>query len=249
MSVDGLRVDALSAIRPPNIMALAARGAATFGAVTVSPAETLPAHASMITGVDPAVHGITWGDYQPQRGLIRTPTIFSAARAAGRTTALISGKNGFRHYLLADSVGYFADLDGGCAAVAGNASAMAARTDLVMVHFADVDLAGHRSGWMTPAYFDALRQVDASVGEMVAAAGPDATVILTADHGGRGSDHMGRSAEVMTIPWMIAGPRVGPGRALGPVDVRDTAATVLHVLGVPAPPGMGGRVVAEAFAR
>jgi arylsulfatase A-like enzyme len=250
MSVDGLRVDAIHAHRPPNILALAARGATTWNAVTVEPAETLPAHASMISGVDPAVHGITWGDYEPQRGLIRVPTIFTAARAAGRTTALVSGKNGFRHYLLPGSVGHFADLDGGCAAVAGNAAALALRTDLVMVHFADVDLAGHRSGWMGGAYAEALRQVDDAVGEMVGAAGPETTVILTADHGGQGRDHVGRRAEVVTIPWIIAGPRVATGRVLGPgIDVKDTAATVLHVLGVTPPTGMAGRVVSEAFAR
>ena len=47
---------------------------------------------------------------------------------------------------------------------------------------------------------------------------------------------------------MIAGPGIAAARILGePVDVKDTPATVLQVLGLPAIPGAAGRPVLEAF--
>ncbi|MFQ5859191.1 MAG: alkaline phosphatase family protein [Anaerolineae bacterium] len=62
ISVDGLRPDALSESVSPNIVALAQAGAYTGKAQTVLPAVTLVSHASMLSGVSPARHGLTWND-------------------------------------------------------------------------------------------------------------------------------------------------------------------------------------------
>jgi len=52
----------------------------------------------------------------------------------------------------------------------------------------------------------------------------------------------------MTIPWVIAGPSVRPGLVLSqPVRVYDTAPTAAAVLGLPVPPSMEGRPIAEAL--
>ena len=74
ISVDGLRPDLLQSTPTPHLDALVTNG--TFGtALAVRPVKTLPNHASMISGVDPSVHGITWNDYQPEKGVIEVPTI------------------------------------------------------------------------------------------------------------------------------------------------------------------------------
>ena len=249
ITVDGLRPDAMARVPPPNILALAARGAHTMAARTVLPANTLPAHASIVSGVDPAVHGITWGDYQPARGTIAVPTIFGVAHAAGMRTLLVCGKNVFRQLEAPGTIDHFADLpDGDHAVVTEAITHIAGGFRLLLLHLADVDLVGHVSGWMSDPYLRQIGDTDAAVGRMLAALPPGTTVILTSDHGGIELNHVTDRPEDVLIPWMIAGPGVAAGRVLAdPVDVKDTPATALQVLGLPSLPGAAGRPVLEAF--
>jgi len=248
VTIDGLRPDAMARSRMPNLQALAARGAQTMAARTVIPPNTLPAHASLISGVDPAVHGITWGDYRPALGTIAVPTLFTLAKAAGMRTALVCGKNVFRQLDAPGSIDHFADLNGGDHAVVSEAIAHLPGTRLMLVHLAETDLMGHRSGWLSPPYFGAVEDADTAIGRLLAAVPPATTVIFTSDHGGNGHDHLTTADVDMTIPWMIAGPGVRSGRVLpGGVDVKDTAATAARVLGLRLPDGTPSRVVEEAF--
>ena len=56
--LDGLRPDAVDAFRLDHVAELAARGAATFTARTVTPSVTAAAMASLFTGLAPARHGV-----------------------------------------------------------------------------------------------------------------------------------------------------------------------------------------------
>ncbi len=49
-------------------------------AQTVLPSVTLVSHASMLTGVTPARHAISWNDYKPERGIVKVPTVFCSPR-------------------------------------------------------------------------------------------------------------------------------------------------------------------------
>ena len=52
----------------------------------------------------------------------------------------------------------------------------------------------------------------------------------------------------MTIPWIVAGPRVvRRGPLTRPVRTIDTALTILNVLGIQAPRDATGSVVSEIF--
>src|SRR5437763_1437554 len=62
ISLDGLRPDAVTPTNMPTVARLAKEGAATANAQTVLPSLTLPAHTSMLTGLVPDRHGITWND-------------------------------------------------------------------------------------------------------------------------------------------------------------------------------------------
>lgn len=255
LSVDGLRPSVFEAPDPlraeaPNILGLSRRGVHTFAAQTVFPSHTLPAHASMLSGTTPAVHGFTWNDYQPARGAIGVPTVFSIARAAGLRTVMVVGKSKLRHLERPDSVDAFVLAGRGDADVANEAVVQVqAGFDLLFVHFPDTDLSGHASGWLSPTYLARVADADAAVGRLLAALPAHTTVILSADHGGNARTHGSTSREDMTIPWVLAGPRVTrPGRELvRPVRTVDTAATALFVLGLTLPADAAGRVVDEAF--
>lgn len=254
ISLDGLRPDALSEVRTPNLWVLAADGAASWTAQTILPSATLPAHGSMLSGYDVAKHGLTWNDYIPDNGFILTPTLFSIAHQAGLETEMIVGKEKLVHIAVPGTVDAFTYVprgDFGLAEVA--VAAIADGFDVLFVHFPGPDAAGHNYGWMSETYLGTVANTDEAVGRILdaldAAALRDSTLILvTADHGGHGELHGSSLPEDMTIPWIAAGPGVVPGLTLrSPVTVYDTAATALWALGLSLPDDMDGNPVLEAF--
>lgn len=250
ISIDGLRPDALGLAGATNVLGLAQRGAFTWKARTVFPSVTLVAHASMLSGVAPDVHGISWDDYRPDRGCISVPTVFGVAHDAGQRTVLVAGKQKFQHLNVPGTIDRFLLTPRGDADIANEAVVQVqAGFDLLFVHFPDTDLAGHTSGWLSSVYLARLAEADRAVGRLLGTLPPETTVILTADHGGHATNHGTAMTEDMAIPWIIAGPRVpGRGREIqATVRTADTAVTALYVLGIAAPTGVAGQVVGEAF--
>src|SRR5512135_1947477 len=83
ISEDGLRPDALSPELTPRHIALIHEGARAKDAETIPESDTLPSHASMLSGVSAREHGLWWNSYQSDRGFIHVPTIFSVAHEKG----------------------------------------------------------------------------------------------------------------------------------------------------------------------
>lgn len=248
ITVDGLRADAVAKANAPGIRILAGRGSCTYQAQTIVPPQTLPAHASMISGYPQSVHGITWTEYRGDKGTIKVPTIFSIAHAAGLRTVMVVGKQKLAHLNAPGTVDVFCLETGDKAVADRTVIEMAVGFDLMLAHFPDVDLAGHTSGWMSAPYLQQVAQADVAIGAVLAVLPSFTTVILTADHGGIGTNHGKNIPEDMTIPWIVAGPTVNESYVLTTrVNTMDTAATALHVLGLSLQPEASGRVVTEAF--
>jgi predicted AlkP superfamily pyrophosphatase or phosphodiesterase len=249
ISIDGLRPDAVRQPDTPNILALIQRGASTRQAQTILPSVTLASHASMLSGYNPVTHGITWDDYQPQRGTIAVPTVFTYAHAAGLRTVMVVGKNKLAHLDAPGTVDAYVCAEGGDADVANQALAVArGGFHLMFVHLPDVDLTGHAKGWMSPAYAAQVAATDQILGRILGALPAQTTVVLTADHGGHANTHGFNVPEDMTILWTIAGPTVTKGLSLSTaVKTTDTAATAAYVLGFKLAADVVGRPVLEAF--
>ena len=91
--------------RMPTLRALAARGVVAPQMATVFPSTTWPTHVSLVTGVSPVRHGVIGNSILDRRTgrredltgdpvydaatLLRAPTIYDLAHAAGRSTAAI----------------------------------------------------------------------------------------------------------------------------------------------------------------
>src|SRR5262245_26727028 len=108
ISVDGFAAYLLDDPKAPipNIRQLARDGAVVAGGMKVSnPSVTWPNHTSLVTGVRPDKHGVLVNGIFVRRGagipvtidprkdkqdLVRVPTLFDAAKAAGLTTAEIN---------------------------------------------------------------------------------------------------------------------------------------------------------------
>jgi predicted AlkP superfamily pyrophosphatase or phosphodiesterase len=261
ISVDGLRPDAIGKFAAPTIQRLMREGSYAPDAQTVLPSTTLPSHTSMLTGVDPDAHGITWNTDEPDRGYVRVPTVFGLARAAGFRTSAFFGKSKLNHIHSPATLDYVHALDGQLpwrrsgertARLVGEHLEQA-RPNVLFVHLIDTDYAGHLFGWMGRFYGQAVRDADAAVAALLVHA--DAhfgrgqyTVILTADHGGHARTHGTDAPEDTTIPWIVWGEGVRAGTQL-PFGIRttDTAATALWLLGLAVPATWTGRPVTEAF--
>lgn len=256
ISMDGFRPDALDTTITPVLRDLMARGASTVHAQTILPSATLPAHASMLTGYEVEDHGVTWNDYIPANGFVRTTTIFALAHEAGHRTLMVVAKEKLVHIALPGTVDEFLYQPVGDFAIAEIAAAeIADGFGVLFVHFAGPDAAGHSYGWMSESYLGTIHNTDIAVGRVLdaldtAGLAPTTLVIVTADHGGHGTVHGSSLPEDTTIPWIVAGPGVTPGLELQtPVWIYDTAATAAWALGLPLPAEIDGAPVLEAFGR
>lgn len=274
VSIDGGKPAVIAESEAPTLKKMAAEGAVTWQASTIFPSITLPSHTSMLTGVGPEKHQITWNSYTPIKGFVKVPTVFSLLRAAdpNAVSAMFVGKVKFRHLWLKDSVNVF-DFGGpqSTAPVAGTpeiekdkkpsqtvAKQAAAwlkenKPRLAFIHFPDVDTAGHKSGWGSPEQKEALKVTDQAlwqVWQAIKDAGlADSSVILvSADHGGHDKTHGLNIPDDMLIPWVAWGKGVKKGFTITePVTTYDTAATALWLLDVPVPAEFDGKPVVSAF--
>lgn len=276
ISIDGGSPSVMRRSPMPVLEKLAREGAVTWTAQTIRPSITLPAHTSMLTGVRMEKHGITWNDWVPTNPVVRVPTIFAAAKAAGYSTAMFVAKEKFRHLLQPGTVDEFcfdrataqtvlkSDSGAGkmktesnvsAAAVAANAAAYIAshKPGLCFIHFADPDSVGHKFGWGSPEQVRAFAEVDAALGEIrhairQASIAEHSVIIITADHGGHGKGHTENIPEDMNIPWVVWGQGVKAGfKIISPVNTCDTAATALWLLDIKPATPLDGAAVTSAF--
>jgi predicted AlkP superfamily pyrophosphatase or phosphodiesterase len=261
ISIDGLRADAIETSDAPTLQRLIREGATATLAETVLPSTTLPSHTSMLTGLLPADHGVTWNseDTDPW-GTVSVPTIFDLAHARGFRTAAFFSKSKFHYLERARSLDYSE------APSRGAPNWLAARTvalverylarhqpNLLFVHLGEPDYAGHSNGWMSSLYRRAIADADVGVARVLAALdrsfGPgEYTLILSADHGGHGRVHGTSDPEDLSIPWIVWGKGVASGTTVtDTVRTMDTAATALWLLGVDHPAYWSGQPRIGAF--
>ena len=274
ISLDGGKPSVIAQSAMPVLNRLAREGACTWSATTIYPSITLPSHTSMLTGVVPKKHKITWNKWKPRKGVVRVPTVFAEVKAAGFSTAMFVGKQKFLHLAQPGTLDCFdygqdlavTNLIAGCCRRSESGTLPAAQVarraavyirdhkpSLCFIHFTDTDDAGHKYGWGSPQQIQAFADADAALGEVLkaiedAGIAGESVLIVTADHGGHRKTHGGKSPDDMTIPWIAWGKNVKRDFAISAwVSTCDTAATALWLLDVPVPPWFDGAPVTTAF--
>lgn len=258
VSFDGLRPDAIEAANMQSTMELMQNGAFTLIAQTINPSLTLPAHSSMLVGTCPAKHIIRWNEYVPENGFALGTDIFDLAHAAGLRTVFVTGKQKLRQVTEPTSTDFFEFIDK-TDKIQDKTTVIRLALDqivegfgLMFVHFAEGDIEGHNSGWMSRAQLDVYGREDRGLGSMIQTLKDKGMyettlIIVTSDHGGHDSTHGTELPEDMTIPWVISGPRIAVGELQTQIHTMDTAATAAFALGLPIPPEWDGIPVYEAF--
>jgi predicted AlkP superfamily pyrophosphatase or phosphodiesterase len=259
VSIDGLRADALARYRPPTLTRLAAEGASTTLARTVVPSLTAPAHLSLLSGVGPETHGI-WGDdlfFTPEMAAL-DPVFRYAGRAGLHARAFMSRAGPLESFedalqcKLAFGLDSLTLVEPDAERLTGAAlpSLRDAGVELVFLHVADPDLAGHAHGFESPEYRAAVLRADSAIARVVEETGPRTLLMVVSDHGGGGSygSHLhGSDADAdVRIPVILWGSRV-VRRTLEDVSLLDVPATALWALGFRPPSHYEGRPLLEGF--
>lgn len=255
VSVDGLRADAVYP-RTSILGRIATEGSRARNAWTIPESVTLPAHASMISGVGVKKHGVGFNFFRLGWTRPGFPTIFDAVHAAGLSTAMFIGKQKLQ---LLDEVGSVDRIEYGkspCFHITKLAVPYirTAPPGVAFVHLPDLDSAGHRYGWLSPKYLAAMYRIEGCVRQLVEAVERRGDLsrfllIVTSDHGGHDTVHGTLSREDRHIPWIVWGGAAVHGAELQrPVSITDTAATILYALGLDQTPEIEGKPVFELLA-
>ena len=269
VTLDTTRADAIgpeaAGITTSAFNAVAARGRLFRHAYATVP-ETLPSHASLMTGLYPAGHGIHENARRVPDGI---PVLAEQLKAAGyRTAAVVASFVLAKRFGLARGFDVYDDrlpegredrtaaevTDAALAALTG-AGAESPAPAFVWVHYWDphhpyTPPEPFRSRFPGRPYLGEVAYMDAELGRLVQAfeawaPGP-AAVIIVGDHGEGLGDH-GESQHglllyqsTMRVPCVIAGPGVSPGAVDAPVSIRRVYHTVRDWAGLGASGSLRG---------
>lgn len=271
ITLDTVRADELGvaggAALTPNLDRLAAAGVRFARALSPAPL-TLPAHASILTGLDPVEHALR----DNGRNVLpaAAPTLAAELAQEGYATLAVVGSRvldrrfgldrGFDRYddrMAAERVGEFGYAERPArevvdAALAASAAVPPARPLFLWVHFYDAHAPYSGAGTSERERYRAeIAAVDLQVGRLLAALRPgrERWVIAVGDHGESFGEHGEEEhgyllhEATLAVPLILSGPTARAGTLLrAPVSIRDLAAT-LAALGGRRRTALGGRAL------
>jgi arylsulfatase A-like enzyme/tetratricopeptide (TPR) repeat protein len=256
VTLDTTRADHVAPEAPadttPALAALAARAVRFTQAYATAP-STLPSHASMLTGLYPAGHGL----HENGRRLAdAVPLVTERLRELGyATAAFVSGFPLARQFGLARGFDRYDDAFGeganerradltANAALAWLAATPADRPRFLWVHFYDAHdpyapPEPFRSRFADDSYAGEIAFVDSEVGRLVSGFEKGAheggvRMLVVGDHGeGRGEHGEALHGNllyqgVLRVPLLLAGDGIGPALRDDAVSVRQVMPTLLH---------------------
>ena len=235
--VDGMRPDALENIEAAQD--IIHKSSYIMDAKTVMPSVTLPCHMSLFHSVDPSRHGTTTNTYAPQvrpvKGLCevllenkKKSAFFynwEELRDLSRPNSLT-----FSYFCKGGDIGYDKANDIVSAAAAEYLNKN--YVDFAFLYLGYTDEAGHKNGWMSDEYMEAIENSWRNIKMVMSSLPEDYTVIITADHGGHDRLHGTDLSEDMTIPIIINGENFEAGKVLKNANIKDIAPTVTKLLDV-----------------
>jgi arylsulfatase A-like enzyme/Tfp pilus assembly protein PilF len=261
VTLDTTRADAIGpdakGTDTPAFNALAARGRRFAQAYATAP-ETLPSHASMMTGLYPAGHGI----HENARFLAATHAVAAERlqQAGYRTAAFVSSFVLARRFGLARGFDVYDDelareaVERSAADTTERAlarlSAASSPPQFVWVHYFDphapyAPAGPFRERFRDRPYHGEVAAMDEQLGRLVrgfeAAAsrhGAPAAVVVAGDHGEGLGDHGERThgnllyQSTMHVPMIVVGPAVAAGVVRTAVSTRRVFHTLLDFAGV-----------------
>ena len=241
----------------PNLDEIFANGAVTYDCLTADPTISAQCWGSLIHGVTPAVHGLTNSVVSsvayPSDS--KYPSFFRVIRENDENAILASfcNWNPINVGLVEDNIGVHkvggisdSSLTNEILAYLENNNPKA-----LFVQFDEADGAGHSYGYGTDNQLAKISEIDGYIGRIYEAYEQNGILdetlfIVTSDHGGTGTSHGGLSDAEKYVMFAASGKNVQNG-TIGDIEIRDTAAIVLHALGYESPETWTARVPSGLF--
>lgn len=263
IGIDGWGSYSMKQAKVPNIRDLMANGSYTLEKRSVLPSSSAVNWASMYMGAGPELHGYCeWGSQVPdlpsrvvnRNGIF--PTVFSELRSAAPEAEIgnIYEWDGIRYLVDTLSLSY----DKHVVEVAEDSTAVTRfivdyikdkKPTLLNVQYDVLDHVGHAAGHDTPMYYAKLEEIDGYIGQIVKAAKDagiweETIIIVTADHGGIGKTHGGRTMAEMETPFVICGKSIKKGYQIEESMMQyDVASTIASIFALQQPQVWVGRPV------
>ena len=265
IGIDGFGAYAVPDADMPVLKQLMSTGSWSLKARSVLPSSSAVNWASILMGAGPTLHGYTeWDSKTPEIPSAATneygvfPGIFGLLKQQKTQykSAVIYNWGGIGYLFEKKAVDIVVhDEEAGGDFFADTAAAIIKKEkpNLTFIHLSEPDGVGHNIGHRTPEYYEELKRVDRRIGTIVqsvkdAGIEKETIIIISADHGGKGKGHGGKSLDEVLIPWIMNGPKVRSGNEITDVIITyDTAATLAYIFGLKIPQAWRGIPVMSAF--
>ena len=261
IAFDGWGSYCMDSVNMPNTRALMAEGSYTMQKRTVLPSDSAPNWCAMYSGAPVEFNGWSNNGDGPDVVPVQTnengvfPTIFSILREQQPDSkiACVYEWGGIKPLIDYQVHDFQTQEKPENIAAVSCEYIKAEKPELMVVIYDDPDHVGHSKGHDTPEYFAKMEELDACLGEILAAikeAGiyDDSIIIVTSDHGGNGRSHGERSLMEMDTPFIIAGKNVkNLGEFKEYMMQYDTAATIAEIFGLELPQSWRGQSMDHVF--
>jgi hypothetical protein len=265
IGLDGFGAKALQLAETPQFNKMIANGAVSVTTRSVRPTSSGPNWTSMLTATIPLHHGVTNNNWSKESYTI-APSLKNNVGAFPSIFDFIRQQQpNAKAYMFYEWGGMAKTLDMDMphkVVLRDNAEQLydeavetffADRPEFLFLAIDETDGFGHSYGWNTKGYLDGISKWDTKIGEFVdrlqsANLMENTVIIITGDHGGRGTGHGGDTPDEMEIPVIIYGKGVTPGKLIDQTHViSDIPATIAALLGIELPGECTGKAIQQAF--
>ncbi len=257
--LEGVGKEAIQSGSMPVLAKLAKEGAVTWSAESLSPPLTVPAMASLLTGLPISKHRVTaaWEQYDFARSFLRSPTVFDYMDlAGGRDSAVFLMDERFYQlsrpeiYVDSQTCGiakpqcnpdtisiYIRDYLKKVTSEKGYGFRLISVPNLLLVHMPTASRSGKKHGWNSEAYKTSVHEIDNAIGKIQENYQElkvlDKTMFLVTSLNGASVKSDTTEPLNHSVPWIVSGNNVKKGYAIKqPVSLLDTGATILYALGL-----------------
>ena len=242
--LEGIGNDTIKSDSMPVVGRLAKEGAVTWSAQSVTPPLTVPAMATLLTGLPIKKHKVTaaWEEYDFARSFLRSPTVFDYMDLAGGLDTAVffmderlyqlnrpeiyvdSQMCGVAKRCTPETISaYIRDYLKRVTSEGGHAVRLFGVPNLLLVHMPTASRMGQKRGWDSDEYGQAVRAIDTAIGNISQAYQElgvlEETMFIVTGLNGRGSKTQatnGSKPKMMneTVPWIAWGANVKTGYSI-----------------------------------
>ena len=251
LGIDGLNVFRLDEAETPNFDFIRENGAWTYKAQANEPLYSSPNWKSIISGSTPDVHKVLKNGFEKnvyvndpgcEGELDKMPTIFTMVKRkdVNAKVGVFEHWGAFHKLIEGDNIDEYAKWKFGPNPTVKRGIEFYENENpaLVFMHIDHCDRTGHLFRYESKRYLKAVEKADKLLGELIKAIVKkdnfeNTTLIVVADHGGKGKTHGPGTVEGMTVPLLIMGPGIKKGHEIQIATKNESVAVLaMQALGI-----------------